>query len=819
MRNIPRHVEALLSALRFQNPDTQALQALSDYDWRRLLSFTDLMRLTLPLGRACGGVLPAWVGARLRRNFEDNSEHFEGVKSAYKEIADALQAANAEFLVIKGFAQCPEFSEDARLRPQSDIDLFCPPDSIFRARDALLDLGYEPDTRLDHLPSDHLPPMARKTDWQWRGNFFDPDLPLGVELHFRLWDDDTRLSPPGLDEFWQRRLGKHVAGIVFPALDPLDNLGYFSLHLLRNLLRGEWILHHVYEVARFLHLSAEKEEFWQSWRDLHAPRLRSLQAIGFCLAQRWFSCNVSHEVSAELEALPKPVEYWLDAFGESPLQGIFRSNKDTMWLHVALVDSQSDKCYVAMNSLLPLRVPKVDAPGQGTASDGKPKRFWPSERHAKYAFYLASRIWHHTRTLPRALWSGVRWWSGANELGEEFWRFFAASFCLDLGAFIFFLLFNLYLVDCGFSEKIIGRVTSAMAIGSLAGTIPAGILAQRFGLRRSLLLCFSLVPALSALRVLVSSQAAQLTLGFCAGGAMSIWAVCLSPALAQLTNERNRPFAFSLVLSTGIGVGVLGGALGGVLPGWLSKVLPAVPAIHISQLALLTSSVVIGLGVWPISSLKSLLPSTRERKVYPRNRFLTRYLPAIAVWSLVTGSFAPLANVYFSQYLRITLPRIGMIFSLAQLSQVVAILLAPIIYKKFGLVTGIMYTQLATAVALGGLAVAPIASAAAIIYTGYMAVQWMSEPGMYSLLMSEVTAEERSGASALNFFVISLGSALAAALAGEGFARFGYPVVIATIAGVSVIAGFMFRLLLGETARTATAASPATISATNPGSA
>ena len=130
----------------------------------------------------------------------------------------------------------------------------------------------------------------------------------------------------------------------------------------------------------------------------------------------------------------------------------------------------------------------------------------------------------------------------------------------------------------------------------------------------------------------------------------------------------------------------------------------------------------------------------REKKLYPRNPFLFRFLFAIALWSLVTGSLGPFFNIYFSHYLRMSVPRIGMVFSAAQLSQVLAVLLAPLIYKRFGLIAGIMYTQIATALALGCMAAFPIASAAAVMYGGYMALQSMSEPGMLSLLMTEVAA-------------------------------------------------------------------------------
>ena len=798
MRRLPHYVSALLAALRFPQPDPRQILKLDHPGWNEILSFCDLMHLTLPLGRACGDSLPSRVRARIETNFADNSLHFERAKATYMELAAALHDSAIEHLVFKGFAQYPGYVDDPRLRMQSDVDLFCPQESIFKARDILLGLGYEPDYGLAHLPSDHIAPMARKSDWLWKGNFFDPAMPVGVELHFRFWDNtSTCFSPSGLDQFWSRRVGKQIGDLRFLALHPVDNLGYISLHMLRNLLRGEWTIQYVYEIARFLHANACNDSFWQGWLDLHDESLRSLQAISFRLAQEWFTCSLSDTAQEAVNKLTPSIQQWFVKFSWSPLAGIFDKNKDFVWLHMALLESRRDQAAVLRRTLLPGRIPPVGAPGQGLNFKGEPKKFWPTQRHAKYAFYIASRISYHARTLPPTLWNGLCWSWASKGLGKDFWTFYVASFCVDLGGFIFFLLFNLYLVDRGFSEKFVGWVTSTMAIGSLCGTLPAGLLANRFGLRKTLLLCFSSVPLLWAFRASIVSPIPQLVLAFFSGAALSIWAVCISPTLAQLTTEKNRPFAFSLVFSSGIGVGVLGGLVGGILPHWLSFAFPAASQTHRMQLALMIACAIIALGLIPVSRLRVAAASSRQRKLYPRSKFLYRFLPAIAVWSLVTGSLGPFFNIYFSKYLHLQVDRIGFIFSAAQLSQVLAILISPLVYKKFGLVPGITCMMIATSVSLGCLAAVPGAALSAVVYSSYMAFQWMSEPGMYSLLMNEVSPEERSGASALNFFVISLSGAIAAALAGQGFARLGYPTVIAGTSVLALLAAFLFRILLG----------------------
>jgi predicted MFS family arabinose efflux permease len=207
---------------------------------------------------------------------------------------------------------------------------------------------------------------------------------------------------------------------------------------------------------------------------------------------------------------------------------------------------------------------------------------------------------------------------------------------------------------------------------------------------------------------------------------------------------------------------------------------------------------VVALGAWPIARLRFASAPAAAKTFYPRNPFLLRYLPAMALWSLAVGSFSPFFNVYFAQHLHIPTNQIGTIFSASQLSQVLAILAAPVVFRRFGLVTGIMYTQIAAALALGCLAAVSGPSTAAVIFMGYTAFQWMNEPGMSSLLMNQVTPSEQTGASAMNFLVINVAQAIAAAVAGASFVRFGYPVVLSVTAIVGLAAALLFRLLLGK---------------------
>jgi hypothetical protein len=131
---------------------------------------------------------------------------------------------------------------------------------------------------------------------------------------------------------------------------------------------------------------------------------------------------------------------------------------------------------------------------------------------------------------------------------------------------------------------------------------------------------------------------------------------------------------------------------------------------------------------------------------------------------------------------------------------VVAILLAPAVFRVFGLVNGIASMQIACAGALGWLAIAGGGWSSIAAYASFTGFQWMSEPGMDTVLMSRVQAGERAGASALSLLIVSGSQAIAATLAGAGFARFGYPSTMAVVAVAILAAGCSFRLLLGREA-------------------
>jgi hypothetical protein len=778
-----------LEALSFDGAGNGLLRQLDDSEYRSLLKFCDKAHLALTLAHFHGDAMPEWVGARLAGNLRDYSKRFARLKASLFEIADAFERRGIEFIVLKGLTHSPEYTPDPLLRAQGDIDIWCKPESIVAARDELLTLGYAP-----HGPSEgrHLPPMLRPSKWEWRGDYYDPGLPIAVELHFQLWDDRMESIPvPGQAEFWNRRVTKLVAGRPLPALSGPDTLAFAALHLLMHVFHGDLRTQRAWEIANFLDTHVSDAAFWASWRQCHPDSLHRLEAIVFKLAAEWFGCRLAPEAAETVDQLPGDVRLWMEHYPLSPVEALFHPNKDEIWLQLSLVESFGEKLAVFRRRILPMRAPPTFRQGKSNA------RAAMAQIGRMLRFTVIRSVRHLCAFFP-TLWGGVRWHWRRTQLGGGYLRFQAASAFFNLGAMVFLVLYNLYLLRLGYHEDVLGRVAGSMRVGSLAGTIPAAVLARRAGLRAALLTAVAGTAGTAVLRAWDGGQSWLMATAFCNGAFLTLWAVSFAPSIAGLTSERNRRLGFSLSCAAGIAVGIPGGFVAGRLPGLIGHALRHASSLEPLRWALVAASAVAALGALPAVGLRFDSDPMTETRTYPPARAVAGFLIAISFWSAATGAFNPFFNAFFAEHMRMSVSAIGAVFSYSQMAQVLALLSAAAILKKLGDVKGISWCQLAAGAALALLAFRSSASGAACVYIGYMSLQYMSEPGIFHLLMNRVATEQRSGASALYFLATSLTGSLAAFAGGAAIFRFGYPPVLVASGCVAMASALLFRSLVRE---------------------
>jgi len=388
LASIPRYATALLQVLNFENRDGNGLRHLSDCEWRQLLELCDESQLTLLLGDLGRPFLPIWVKARIQRNAAGNTLRFERIKAATLEIARWLTANSIEFALVKGHTHTPAFTPDPLLRAQNDIDIWCLPEEVFRARDVLTQHGYR---HFGRSKGRHLDPLIRESGWKWTGDYFAPDLPIPIELHYELWDSEFECIPgPDEREIWQRRREAILDEHTVATLDLADTLAFAALHMMMHLFHGDVRLQRAWEIGYFLEHHADDDAFWNCWRSLYSPELRQMQVIAFLLTSRWFGCRLPSPICAESDTLQRNVQLWIRRYCFSPIESLFSPNKDELWLNLALVPSLSGKLRVAARRLFPVHAASTHNPEQVTNAS------------------FTARARYHLGSLPRTLSSGFR---------------------------------------------------------------------------------------------------------------------------------------------------------------------------------------------------------------------------------------------------------------------------------------------------------------------------------------------------------------------------------------------------------------------------
>ncbi|HYM80535.1 MAG TPA: MFS transporter [Candidatus Limnocylindria bacterium] len=378
--------------------------------------------------------------------------------------------------------------------------------------------------------------------------------------------------------------------------------------------------------------------------------------------------------------------------------------------------------------------------------------------------------------------------------------FLLATFLSWVGHGVHSVLFNLYLRDLGFREAFIGSAVSWGGIGLALAALPGGLLADRWGRRRTLLLggAFDGIGLLS--RSLATTPEAILAASFVAGVGQSLLAVAAAPFLTEHSAARERTLLFSSFFAIELLAGVAGSLLGGWLPG-LADVLPEM--LHPAPLAASRLTLVAG-GMIGLASLIPLLAlrGAREAPIVhvdqPGQRRAIGQLLPIGVNAFLIGAGAglviPFMNLYFAQRFDCSSGQIGVFFSVAQISTAIAALAGPAIARRFG--------KLRTATAAELLSLPFLVSLGAENHLGVaVAAFWLratlmqaSIPLASAFVMEVLPASLRARATSLMNLVWNIGWAASATLSGAVIQRFGYAVPFYATAVLYAIAATYFYL-------------------------
>lgn len=384
-------------------------------------------------------------------------------------------------------------------------------------------------------------------------------------------------------------------------------------------------------------------------------------------------------------------------------------------------------------------------------------------------------------------------------------KFLAFQFFLALNSGIYGVIFNLYLLKLGYHEDFMGLMLGVVYVSSGLLSVPAAMLCDRIGRRKTLLLS-SVVLALGlALLYTITTREILLLGSVLYGIATGMTAVASSPFMAENSSRDERIHLFSMNSVVMMSSSVLGSLAGGMLPGLLGGAMgDGTGLVESYRLTLYLSMIAVLLTLVPLALIKETNPPRLERR--ERFRLIARVIRSPHVQRLVfvnmligigAGMVVPFFNVYFYDVLNATTGQIGLIFSVGQIVMVAGLLIIPLMVGRFGKVRTIALTQLLSIPFLILIALTTSIYFAAIGYIMRMTLMNMANPAISSFNMEIVAEQERATVSSLTQMGWYLLYALSTFISGIMMSRGSYllPFLITCVVYfIAAVAYYVFFL-------------------------
>ena len=130
------------------------------------------------------------------------------------------------------------------------------------------------------------------------------------------------------------------------------------------------------------------------------------------------------------------------------------------------------------------------------------------------------------------------------------------------------LFFNFYILELGFDHRFLGLVNSVTAGATLALGIPMGLLSDKIGQKKSMLIGVGIHALASTIELLLTDKTLILSMAFISGVGGTLYYLNVSPFLMKVSQKENRTYLFSLNYGLVVLAGVFGNLFTSQISNW-----------------------------------------------------------------------------------------------------------------------------------------------------------------------------------------------------------------------------------------------------------
>lgn len=380
----------------------------------------------------------------------------------------------------------------------------------------------------------------------------------------------------------------------------------------------------------------------------------------------------------------------------------------------------------------------------------------------------------------------------------------AANLFAQVGLGIFMVIYNFYVRELGYGDQVNGQVISMTSLATALILVPAGLLSDRFGRKKTMFIGALLTGVVLLSRGIFEGEGLLVALGFATGLTSAFLQVSGIPWLAENSKPTQRVHLFSIYSAVMTGANVIGNLFGGILTDFFSIFLSELMSI---RLTLLVGAVIFLVALIPITKFheKKKTKTEKDQKVpflqkMKENRVGFKIIILFAISQLIigigSGLVIPYLNLYFADRFFASNSIIGLIISLGQAATAVAMIIGPLMVRRFGEVKAVVILQLSSLPFLLITAYTDNLLLAAIGFLFRQALMNAGNPIQMSLMMSKVDDSVKGLANSVNQMVFNLGWAfmgpVSMGIVVAYGAYWGYAIVFSITATLYLIGSIYF---------------------------
>lgn len=339
---------------------------------------------------------------------------------------------------------------------------------------------------------------------------------------------------------------------------------------------------------------------------------------------------------------------------------------------------------------------------------------------------------------------------------------------VSMASGFFTIYVSVFLLDLGVTAEIVGLVLAVNGLSMVLFAIPLGIISDRRGRRKMLVVGGFLFSPMLVILALTTDTLWLIVVGIMAGGAEAAFLSTWNAMIADSTPPTGRNAAFSLsfiVFTVGNGFGLFLPFLFPYVRTWTGL---TIAQLHQESLILFAAfGAVSPIGILflrgyqehlhpapprgPPVPLRERLQHLRERASH--HRLLLMFSSVNGLIGLGAGFIIPLIGTWYRLRFGILDSTSGPLLALANLTMGVAAITSPRLAARLGAVRAIVLVQALSTAFMFSLAFVGDPLLAGVLYVTRAVLMNMASPIMDAYLMGLVASEERGFASALNSII------------------------------------------------------------------